>query len=726
MSPTLFLGDRMRRAAGLLIFCLVLTLGAQNTAAPNATAAVVMTGFHDSAREVELERRFLAVPDPQRAREHLRFLTSAPHLAGTVEDLKTAEYVAQRFREAGLDTEIRPFKVWMNMPGELSVDVIAPNRPVVHGPTREHVDGDAYQNDARVGVPFNAYSPSGDVVADVVYANYGRPEDIRALQEMHVDVRGKILLVRYGENYRGVKSFVAQQYGAAGVLMYSDPVDDGFYRGEVYPHGPWRPATAVERGSIQYGFEYSGDPTTPGFASDPELPDSKRVAPERANDMPRVPTAPISAHDAAPILRAMAGSQTPREWQGALPFTYHVGPGPVRVHLRITQQYGYVTIWDVIGRIRGTRWPEQMVLAGNHRDAWVFGAADPGSGTAAMLETVRGVGALLKTGWRPERTIVFASWDAEEQGLIGSTEWAEQNEAELAHAVAYFNIDIGASGPDFHAAASGTLRDFVRDVTRSVPSPRGGTIYDAWSGSDRAEVRRASTQHAPQPAVDNLGAGSDYTPFIQHLGIPSTDIRSIGPYGVYHSAFDNFAWFTHFADPTFEYTRAMARVLGLEVLRMAQADVLPYDYEQYGREIESYVESLRSPAERMLGEGSPELDAAMQAARRLSRSGARAMSGQRVAGMASPFNENLVAAERALLLRGGLPGRAWYRHIIYAPGQFSGYSAEALPGVSAALEHGNAQLARQQLVALAAALNRAAELLEAAPENPIFLARNHR
>ena len=716
----------MRRAAGLVIFFLVLSVGAQNTALPNSGSATLsITGFRDAGREVELERRFLAVPDPQLAREHLRFLTSAPHLAGTVEDLKTAEYVAQRFRDAGLETEIRPYKVWMNMPGELSVDVIAPNRPVVHGPTREHVDGDSQQDDVRIGVPFNAYSPSGDVTADVVYANYGRPEDIRALQDMHVDIRGKILLVRYGENYRGVKSFVAQQYGAAGVLIYSDPVDDGFYRGDVYPHGPWRPSTAVERGSIQYGFEYSGDPTTPGFASDPDLPDSKRVAPERANDMPRVPTAPISAHDAAPILRTLAGSQTPREWQGALPFTYHVGPGPVRVHLRITQHYGYVTIWDVIGRVRGTRWPDQLVIAGNHRDAWVFGAADPSSGTSAMLETVHGVGELIRSGWRPERTIVFASWDAEEQGLIGSTEWAEQNEAELAHAVAYFNIDIGASGPDFHAAASGTLRTFVREVTRAVPSPRGGTVFDVWSGGhDHVEVRRVSDRpHTSSPSVDNLGAGSDYTPFIQHLGIPSTDIRSIGPYGVYHSAFDNFAWFTHFADPTFEYTRQMSRVLGLEVLRMAGADVLPYDYEQYGQEIAGYVDTLRAPVERVLGADSAEYAAAMQAARRLDRAGARAMSGQRAAAFSANSNEVLIAVERALLLRNGLPGRTWYRHVIYAPGQFSGYSAEALPGVNAALEHGDLLLARQQLAALAAALNHAADLLDGAGGAPIMLAR---
>jgi len=716
-----------RTAAGLLIFFLVLTLAAQNPAGLQSVSAhpvsvATITGFRDVARERELERRFLAVPDTKLAREHLHFLTSAPHPAGSVEDRATAEYVAQRFREAGLETEIRPYRVWMNTPGELSVDVIAPGRAVVHGPTRERVDGDPYQDDARISVPYNAYGPSGNVTADVVYANYGRPEDIKALQDMHVDIRGKILLVRYGENYRGVKSFVAQQYGAAGVLIYSDPVDDGFYRGDVYPRGPWRPATAVERGSIQYGFEYSGDPTTPGFASDPNLPESKRVAP--GADMPRIPTAPISYHDAEPILRALAGSQTPREWQGALPFTYHVGPGPVRVHLGIQQHYGYVVIWDVIGKVRGTRWPDQVVIAGNHRDAWVFGAADPGSGTAAMLETVHGVGALLKSGWRPERTIVFASWDAEEQGLIGSTEWAEGNEAALGHAVAYFNVDIGASGPDFHAAASGALRDFVREVATAVPSPKGGTVYDSWSGNRSAALHRVSNRPDAEPSVDNLGAGSDYTPFIQHLGVPSTDIRSVGPYGVYHSAFDNFAWYTRFADPTFEYTREMAQFLGVEVLRMAGADILPYGYEQYGYEIESYLDALRSTAEQALGDDASDFAAAAQAARHLTLAGARMTPLQRRAAT-SDLNERLIAAERALLLPNGLPGRSWYRHVIYAPAQFSGYSAQTLPGVAAALERGNSQLARQQLAALAAALDRAAEALDG-PSTPTILARNHR
>ena len=719
-----------RTAVGLWIFVLVLTLAAQNPSGLQPVSAhpyfvANITGFRDVVRERDLEHRFLAVPDLQRAREHLRFLSSAPHPAGSVEDRATAEYVAQRFREAGLETEIRPYRVWMNTPGELSVDVIAPDRAVIHGPTRERVDGDPYQDDPRISVPYNAYAPSGDVTADVVYANYGRPEDIKMLQGMHIDIRGKILLVRYGENYRGVKSFVAQQYGAAGVLMYSDPVDDGFYRGDVYPRGPWRPATAVERGSIQYGFEYSGDPTTPGYASDPDLPESKRVKPASADDMPRVPTAPISYHDAEPILRTLAGAQTPREWQGALPFTYHVGPGPVRVHLRIQQHYGYVTIWDVIGKVRGTRWPDQTVIAGNHRDAWVFGATDPGSGTAAMLETVHGVGALLKSGWRPERTIVFASWDAEEQGLIGSTEWAEGNEAALAHAVAYFNVDIGASGPDFHAAASGALRGFVREVAVAVPSPKGGTVYDAWSGG-RAALHRVSSRPDPatEPPVDNLGAGSDYTPFIQHLGVPSTDIRSVGSYGVYHSAFDNFAWYTRFADPTFEYTREMAQFLGVEVLRMAGADVLPYDYEQYGREIEGYLDTLRSSAERELGNDSSDFAAAVQSARRFTQAGARINPLEKAAD-ASDLNERLIAAERALLLPNGLPGRSWYRHIIYAPGQFSGYSAQALPGVSAALEHENSQLARRQLAALAAALDRAAEVLEG-PTAPTILARNRR
>ena len=424
------------KTLSLLLLLIVIHPGAQPLesgyeAGPSNNSQPIF-GFRDSGAETATEARFLVVPDPKLAEEHLRTLTQAPHMAGTPEDKATADYVAQKFREAGLDTEIVEYKVWINYPSEISVDITAPAGVEMHGPTREHVDGDPYDNDPRVVMPFNGMSPSGDVEAEVVYANYGTPEDFEKLDKLKIDVRGKIVLVRYGQNFRGVKEFIAQEHGAAGVIIYSDPFDDGWRRGDKYPDGPWRPDTGVQRGSVGYMFEFPGDPTTPGIASLPSLPDGKRLAPEQSAQLPKIPVTPLSYHDAAPILQHLTGPDSPREWQGSLPFTYHVGPGPVRVKMHLKQDYQFRTLWDVIGRVRGSDFPDEWVVAGNHRDAWVYGAVDPNSGTAAMLETVHGIGELLKSGWKPKRTMVFASWDGEEEGLIGSTEWAEQHESELA------------------------------------------------------------------------------------------------------------------------------------------------------------------------------------------------------------------------------------------------------------------------------------------------------
>ena len=572
-------------------------------------------GYRDPGPELEAEKTFLAVPDPQLARQHLQFLTSAPHVAGSPEDLKTAEYVLDKYKAAGLDAYIQQYKVWMNLPLDIKVEVVAPKGVTMIGPSPERVSDDPYQDDPRIPPAYNEYSPSGDVTADVVYANYGRLEDFKKLQEMGVDVKGKIVIVRYGENFRGVKSFVAQQYGAAGVIIYSDPWDDGYFKGDKYPKGPWRPDTAVQRGSIQYLFRYPGDPTTPGIASVPDLPDSKRIAPDRATDMPKIPTTPLSYADATPIMANLGGPESPREWQGALPFTYHVGPGPVKVHMALKQNYQFVTIYDVIGMVRGSQLPDEWVITGNHRDAWVYGAVDPNSGTAAQLEAVHGVGQLLKSGWQPKRTVVFASWDAEEEGLIGSTEFAEQHVKELSRAVAYFNMDVAVSGPDFGASSVPSLKQYLRDVAKSVPSPKGGSVYDQWkAGAEKKEQERvkppepeSSGAPAPEAAapvqhdvrVGNLGSGSDYTAFLQHLGVPSADIGSHGPYGVYHSAFDDFAWFTKFGDPTFVYEQEMARVYGLEAIRIASVDVLPLNYQDYGKEIEEYLKAAEPKAKKV-------------------------------------------------------------------------------------------------------------------------------
>lgn len=707
--------------------------------ASNARAAIVESelpshifGYRDFTQQMQLDQKFIASPDPKLAEAHLRTLTAEPHMAGTPEDKKTAEYVAQKFRAAGLETQIVEYKVLLPRPLEVSIDVTAPSNVHMHGPSRERVDGDPYQDDPRVVMPFNGYSPSGDVEAEIVYANYGRPEDFKRLEEMKVDVHGKIVVVRYGANYRGVKSYVAQEHGAAGVIIYSDPMDDGYFRGDKYPRGPFRPDTGVQRGSVSYTFKYPGDPSTPGIASTLDLPESKRTPAAKAEALPKIPTTPISYTDVRPLLENLGGPESPRDWQGALPFTYHLGPGPVRVKMHLKMELAYRSIWDVVGMARGSQLPDEWVISGNHRDAWVYGAVDPNSGTAAMLEAVHGIGDLLKSGWRPKRTIVFGSWDGEEQGMLGSTEWGEEHERELANAAAYFNVDVAVAGPNFGASAVPALKQFVRDATRMVPSPKGGSVYEVWKdakakeATNRVSAEVAGSQNRPPNArveqdveVGDLGSGSDYSVFLQRMGVPATDIGSGGSYGVYHSAFDNFAWFKRFADPDFKYEQEMARVLGIEVLHMANADFLPVDYSLYGKEIVSYVQTAQTKAQHTFGSSAPSFDSAIQGARRFAAAGTAILPAQNSPNSdLTRLNRILRDAERALLISQGLPNRPWYRHAIYAPGEYTGYAAVVIPGVNEAIDANDASRTASQLTVLSDALNRAATVLESYGEFP--------
>lgn len=705
-----------------------------------ATASFCQTsqhvfGYQDSTQQARWDRAFLKAPSAKLAGEELRELTKAPHWASSPEDKATADYVAEKFREAGLQTTIVPFRVLLNKPKKIEITAFDANgQQLMSGPTPEHVSdaygGDPTQDDPRILPAFNGSSPSGEVTAEVVYANYGTKQDFDELQRLGVSVRGKIVLVRYGQNFRGVKVYIAQQRGAAGVLIYSDPSDDGYDRGDMYPRGPYRPATAVQRGSVQFLPIYPGDPETPGIASTPDLPDSQRITDPAKLNQPSIPANPLSYHDAAPILEALDGPVVPHAWQGGLPFTYHLGgTGSVKVHMHLEQDYALRTIWDVIGTIPGSdpAQTEDWVIAGNHRDAWVFGAVDPSSGTVAMLEAVHGLGELLKQGWRPRRTVVVASWDAEEEGLIGSTEWAEGHAAELAHAVAYFNTDVGVSGPNFTASAVPSLKAFVRDVAREVPSPQGGTVYEQWLRSQQGSVQAGRTNpfvaasNSPVKTEDvrvgDLGSGSDYTPFIQHLGVPSTDVGSDGPYGVYHSAFDDYNWFIRNADPTFVYEQEMARIFGLEILHMADAEVLPYDYGLYGHEVSAYIETASRQAAAV--EMPVDFSAAKAAAARFTAAGERVYQLQNATRDADEaaqvrLNTALRAAESALLNPAGLPHRPWYKHTIFAPGEYTGYAAVVIPGVTEGIQAHDEERTTQQLAALAEALNRAAAVLEAA------------
>ncbi len=722
--------SRLRTAAA---FSFLASIASTAQTAPQVAPGKVF-GYSNFAQQARWDAAFMAVPDPKLAGEHLKKLTAEPHWASSPEDYKTAEYVASKFREAGLHTDIVPYKVLLNKPVKIQIEAFtADGKKLMSGPTPEHVDptaygGDPFQDDPRILPAFNGSSASGDVTADVVYANYGTLADFKKLDELHVSVKGKIVLVRYGHNFRGVKAYIAQQYGAAGLLIYSDPVDDGYAKGDKYPRGPWRPDSAVQRGSVQFLPLYSGDPETPGVASTPDLPDSKRITDPAKLNQPSIPVNPLSYQDAAPILQALEGASTPREWQGALPFNYHLGgTGAVKVHMHLEQDYKLRTIWDVIGTIDGTDPAEKdnWVVAGNHRDAWVYGAVDPNSGTAAMLEAVHGLGVLLKQGWTPKRRIVIGSWDAEEEGLMGSTEWAEDHAEHLHHAVAYFNTDVAVSGPAFDAAAVPSLKEFVRDVTRQVPSAKGGTVYEQWQKSQAESPNRRGTAANPFTAPSNapegneavhvgdLGSGSDYTPFIQHLGVPSTDIGSSGPYGVYHSVFDNYNWFIKNADPTFVYEQQMARVFGLEVLHMADADVLPYDYRLYGKEIIRYLDSEKKHATEM--SVTADFTKATAAATRFATAGDAVYSIQTGSpANAAKLNASLRDAETALLNEQGLPKRPWFKHTIYAPGEYTGYAAVVIPGVTEGIDAKDNARTQSQLNALADALNRSATVLESA------------
>jgi len=673
-------------------------------------------GFTDFTAQSKIDASFLAVPDAKLAGEHLKTLTAEPHIASSKEDYKTAEYVAAKFKAAGLETEIVPYRVLLNQPVKVSFEAKSDDGKLLStGPTREHVSKDPFQDDPRVVMPFNGSSGSGDVTGEVVYANYGRLEDFDKLAAEHIDLHGKIVLVRYGANFRGVKVYIAEQRGAKGVLIYSDPMDDGYFKGDTYPNGPWRPETGVQRGSVQYLFKYPGDPQTPGVASTVDLPDSARLDPLKTGNQPTIISVPISYHDASPILEALQGPSVPSGWQGALPFHYHLGGTGVSVHLISDQDYKVRTIWDVIGKIPGTDNTDDWVVAGNHRDAWVYGAVDPNSGTASMLEAVHGLGVLLKEGWKPKRTIVIGSWDAEEEGLIGSTEWVEQHAKLLEHAVAYFNVDVAVAGPDFGAEAVPSLKEFIRQIAHEVPSPKGGSVYDQWKLESGKQARDANTGHithanAPEEdvPVGDLGSGSDYTPFLQHVGVPSTDIGSHGDYGVYHSVFDNYAWYIQNADPKFVYLQEMARIQGLEILHMADADILPYDYVTYAKEISSYLDAAKHTASTSLN-----FSPAEAACTRLIQAAESARTRQLSPGAnLGLLNQQLRDTETAFISAAGLPNRSWYKHTIYAPGEYTGYAAVVIPGVTESIESKNAAVAGQQLLVLTESLNKAAQSLE--------------
>ena len=725
----------MKTARPLIILLLFVFLLPQSTLrsvrSQTGAADSVLDGFtvDGSAAERRWEEQFRAIPAPDSAREHLRRLTAVPHVAGTKEDYATAVYVRDKLQSYGLPAEIKEYQVWLNYPKtDPIVELIAPHREKLS--TREAVlKEDPTSSDPKITPLFNGYSASADITAPLVYANYGLPPDYDALQKAGVDVKGKIVLVRYGNSFRGVKAKVAQDHGAIGCIIYSDPADDGYMQGDVYPQGPWRPVAAGQRGSVQFLFNYSGDPLTPGK---PAIPGVPRLKPEEATDnMPRIPVQPLAYDQARKLVEPLKGPARPKGFQGGFPFPYHVGgTSDVQVHLKTDMDYQTRTIWDVVARIDGETEKDRWVIMGNHRDAWVFGAVDPNSGTTAMLEAARAFGQLLKTGWKPSRTIIMCSWDGEEYGLIGSTEWAEEYADELkAKAVAYLNVDVAVSGPNFGASSVPSLWKLIRAATRDVKDPKTGkSIYEQWQERAREQRPETESDSKAEASIGALGSGSDFTPFLQHLGIPALDMGFGGDYGVYHSAFDSFYWMSHFGDPTFAYHVAAAQLWGTVAMRLADADGLPIDYTDYANQIRDYFsDSVKTAKRRNLDSAFDEramndaLKDFVEVAARTERDRHRAVEDRQMKDPSATaklkhINDALIAAERAFVDDHGLRGRPWYKHQIYAPGIYTGYAAQPLTDFSQALDDRNSANTKESLERIVAALRRATGTLKKATE----------
>ncbi len=675
------------------------------------------------AAESALEQQMRAIPDPASAESNLRHITSVPHMAGTEASHQVAEWLRDQYRSYGFDAEIVSYSVWLAQPREIKLELTAPGKKILASPEQPfEVDPDNYNKNIVAG--FNTFSPSGDVTAPVVYVNYGMQADYRQLDSLGISVAGKIVIARYGGCYRGIKTKLAEEHKAVGLIIYSDPEDDGYVAGDVFPNGPWRPMSGIQRGSVEYTEIYPGDPLTPGVAA---APNAKRLAPADAANLPRIPTMPINSQDASVILGNLGGPHVPRQWQGGLPFTYHVGPGAAVAHMKVVMDYQQRPLYDVIAKLHGTDDGEWVVM-GNHHDAWVYGAVDPGSGTATMLETAHAFGELVRAGWKPRRTIVMCEWDGEEPGLMGSTEWVEANLAELqANAVAYLNTDVGVAGPNFTASATPSLKELVRDVAREVQDPHDvRSVYNVWldratrqqeepNGIARPNAKMTAPGQAP---IEALGAGSDFCPFFDHAGIPSLDAGFVGDYGVYHSMYDDFFWMKKFGDPTFEYHVALAKILGTLALRLDESDTLPFDYSAYAAEIARAANDLATRATK-LGIGSADMPSVTDAVAHLTASATRASQAMQQWTNASSdtatlneVNRDLVSVEQALLAPEGLAGRTWYKHTIYAPGTYAGYAAEVLPGANEALDRQNAATFTREAAALAAALRRASARLD--------------
>ena len=683
-------------------------------ALPAPLAAQALTGYAPATaeRQRRLEATATAVPTAASARTHARELSKETHVAGTPAQARTRDYVIAQMKAMGLETEVRAYDVWLPHPTGVRVWRLDPQPrelALAEGPVAADP---ATRTDAEYPA-VNGYSGAGDVRGDVVFVNYGLIEDYATLDSLGVSVRGKIAVARYGRSFRGIKAREAEKRGAVGLLLYSDPQDDGFARGDVYPDGPMRPPQGVQRGSVMNG---AGDPSTPGW---PSTRGARRV-PLAEMPVPRIPVVPIGYGTASELLHDVRGTAIPQSWQGGLPFRYHVGPGPVQARIAVsldTATAAFKTIWNTFGIVRGSEFPDEVVVIGAHRDAWSPGAADNVSGTVSVLEAARAVAEQLRRGERPKRTMLFATWDAEEWGLVGSSEYVEDDSLRLLRGgVAYLNQDVSASGSSFGGGGSPSLRATLRAVVRTIPDPGGrGSVYDAWR-------RAASVADSLEPSMGDPGGGSDFAGFYNHLGIPHSDWGFGGAGGVYHSRYDSHHWMTTFGDTSFEYHAAAARIGAAMMLRLANADIVPYDYVEFARTMRRYTGVIDRT---MAARGWRATSAPLVAALDRMEASARSFAGARDSALARALppatrtrtNAALRRVERALTRPEGLRSRPWYRNLIYASDMDNGYSTMVFPSINEAVRYGDeAQAVREveDLVTRLAAATRALDDARAA------------
>ena len=743
---------RMAITAILMAFLLgLVSTGAEDEPLQGFTRA-------GSATEREWESKFRALPSPDNQREYMRRLSARPHHVGSAYDKENAEWILSKYKEWGWDAKIETFTVLFPTPKERVLEMLAPTHftaklqepPLAVDPT---------SNQQSEQLPsYNAYSIDGDVTAPLVFVNYGLPKDYEQLDRLGISVKGAIVIAKYGNSWRGIKPKVAAEHGAIGCLIYSDPADDGYAVDNVFPQGPMRPSDGVQRGSVlDFPSNSPGDPLTPGVGAKSDV---KRLAIKDAPSLTKIPDLPISYSDAQPLLAALEGPMAPKEWRGGLPISYHVGPGKTKVHLKVNFNWDMKEIYDVIARIPGAQFPEEWVIRGNHHDAWVNGAEDPTSGQVALLEEARSLGDLTKQGWKPKRTLIYCSWDAEEPMLLGSTEWVEEHDKELAqHAVAYINSDASGRGY-LEVQGSHTLENLVNDVARAITDPE--TKLTVWRrlqlrqiGESKTDEDRKETRQRKDVRIGALGSGSDYTAFLDHIGIASLDLGygGEGDSGIYHSVYDDFYWYTHFADTDFVYGRALSQTAGTAAMRLADADLLPFEFTDLADTVRLYQKQLKKLADDERGEliernkeieeglfsatddprhpkvAPPRVDVPPylnfapldNAADALTLSADRYQAALKKAWPAGvsaatlqDLNQKLMQSERRLSTPEGLLRRSWYKHMLYAPGVYSGYGVKTLPGIREAIEEKHWGEANSEILRVATVLDSESALIDSA------------